>query len=130
MTKKRVLCIDDSVDDCEIISIYLGNAGFDVTTIDNAADGLRLALSGDFALCIIDVRLPDLSGVDLTRKIREFDQKTPILIHSANAFKEDIQAGMDAGAQAYMTKPSLPRDVTDDVRTLIVSAESEMNPSE
>lgn len=130
MTKKRVLCIDDSYDDCEIISIYLGNAGFEVTTVDNAADGLRLALSGDFALCIIDIRLPDLSGVDLTRKIREIDQNTPILIHSANAFKQDIQAGMDAGAQAYLTKPSLPRDVTEAVRTWVAAAESEVNQSE
>lgn len=72
--------------------------------------------------CLLDSRLPDGSGVDLWRKLRAFDQRTPILFYSAAAYEIDKKSAMDCGAQGYLTKPSENGDLYELVKTLISGA--------
>jgi DNA-binding response OmpR family regulator len=68
-------------------------------------EGLRLVQQQDFDLYILDNRMPDKSGVELCRAIREFDPDTPVLFYSAAAHNRDIEEAIRAGAQDYLVKP-------------------------
>jgi CheY-like chemotaxis protein len=117
--KGRVLCVDDNQTDCELIKTYLNFVGIEVVLSDGIANALKLAMDQIFDLCLIDLKFPEGSGADLVRQIRRFDEKTPIVFHSASAYAEDIEGALNAGAQAYITKPSEPDAVIKIISDLI-----------
>jgi DNA-binding response OmpR family regulator len=120
--RKRILCVDDDIDTCELTQFILGK-DYELTFANSVADGLHLASIERFDLYIIDERLPDGSGADLTRQIRTFDAKKPLIFHTASAYDDDIRRGMEAGAQAYIIKPSIPSELIETVKALIVTSE-------
>jgi DNA-binding response OmpR family regulator len=101
--KKRILFVEDHEDAWEIVELSLVECK--LTFARNFESGLRLARRGYFDLYILDNWLPDGSGIDLCRAIREFDPYTPILFYSAAAYERDIQEASRSGAQAYLVKP-------------------------
>ena len=88
----RILCTEDDADTREIINLILSNAGYKVTCVGGSEEALQLARSKLFALYLVDSWLPDLSGIELTRKIREFDPTTPILFFSGAAYDADQES--------------------------------------
>lgn len=119
---KRILCVDDEADSCDLMKIYLEQAGYDVVTAMTMAEGLQLARNQKFDLYILDVLLPDGSGLEFVRQLRNFDRKTPFVFHSANAYEKDIRCGLAKGAIAYITKPSDPDFVVELVDKLVFEA--------
>ena len=103
--RKRILCADDHEDTRTMMSLLLGMQGYQVTTTGSLTDALSLTKKGGFDLFILDGWYPDGLGVDLCEQIRRFDSHTPILFLSGLARVSDIAKGMNAGAQAYLTKP-------------------------
>ena|ERR1044071_1203474 len=101
----RLLCVEDDKDNREALAYLLRLSGYEVTIAGTVADGLRLSREQAFDLIILDNWFKDSSGVDLCRRIREFNSHTPILFYSAAAYETDIQQGLNAGAQAYIIKP-------------------------
>jgi DNA-binding response OmpR family regulator len=116
-TKKRVLCVEDNPDDCDLIKTYLGWEDIEVVFAGTSAEGLLKAKTDRFDLFLIDEALPDGSGVDLTLQIRDFDTTTPILFHSAHCYASSIEKAFQAGAQQYIKKPSVPDDVVRIIKT-------------
>ncbi len=88
-----------------MLRILLGRAGYEVGAASGVAEGLRLAEDGRFDLYILDNSLADGTGLELCRRIREFDSATPILFFSGLAYESDRRLGLDAGAQGYLVKP-------------------------
>ncbi|HYM00427.1 MAG TPA: response regulator [Blastocatellia bacterium] len=115
----RILCVDDDTDSRELVVALVGLAGLQVILAESAAEALRLARQGDFALFILDTVLADGSGVELCKAIRGFDSNTPILFYSAAAYPTDIDAAMQAGANAYLTKPGGFDELSDTVNRLV-----------
>jgi DNA-binding response OmpR family regulator len=76
-----------------------------VTTGTTIADALKLSREYRFDLYMLDSWLPDGSGIELCKQLREFDKATPIMFLSAAAHEIDKQAAMDSGAQRYLVKP-------------------------
>lgn len=103
--RKRILCIDDA-DTCEYLAILLEQEGYEVVLAHTAARCLELSAGGRFDLIILETKLDDGDGFELARRLRETDSATPIIFHTASAYPRDIRQGMQAGAQAYVTKPS------------------------
>jgi DNA-binding response OmpR family regulator len=68
--------------------------------------GLKAASEEKFDIYLLDLWLPDGSGMDLCKKIRQFDDKTPIAFYSAAALAVDRDAALQSGAQAYLVKPT------------------------
>jgi len=101
--KKRILLVEDQEEAREIVSYCLEE--YMLTCASCFDEGQRLAWCGYFDLYILDNWLPDGSGVELCRAIREFDPNTPILFYSACAYAQDLQAAFNAGAQEYLAKP-------------------------
>jgi DNA-binding response OmpR family regulator len=103
--KKRILCVEDNLDSCEMLGKFLEILGYEVVSFNNGADALRIARSEQFDAYVLDDWLPDMSGVELCKQIRAFDLDTPIIFYSAAASQADQHEGMEAGAQAYIDKP-------------------------
>lgn len=117
----RVLYIEDHEDTRELVTLVLEQNSYEVVTGSTIESGVDLAGSQHFDLYLLDSWLPDGSGLDLCKKIREFDKTTPILFYSAAAYEIDRNEAMSSGAQAYLIKPSAPSELCDLVTLLIDS---------
>lgn len=104
--RKRILCVEDDEDSCAILVTLLKLSGYEAEAAKSASEGLRLAGCGGFDLYLLDVRFPDGSGIDLCKQIRASDARAPIVFYTAAAFESDVRQGMNAGANAYLTKPA------------------------
>lgn len=115
----RVLYIEDHDDTRELVQLVLEQRSYEVVTGSTIESGVALAGSQHFDLYILDSWLPDGSGLDLCRQIREFDQATPIVFYSAAAYEIDRAEAIESGAQAYLIKPSQPSELCELVGSLI-----------
>ncbi len=115
----RVLYIEDHEDTRELVTLVLEQRSIEVVSGSTIERGVALAGSQQFDLYLLDSWLPDGSGLDLCRRIREFDQATPILFYSAAAYEIDRAEAMNCGAQAYLIKPSHPSELCNLVTSLI-----------
>nr|WP_209068116.1 response regulator transcription factor [Arthrobacter pigmenti] len=97
------------IEDEERISSFvakgLRSAGYVPTVADNGRDGYHLAQTGDFELIVLDLGLPDQDGFTVLRRIRESKNATPVIILSARSSVDDTVAGLEGGADDYMSKP-------------------------
>jgi DNA-binding response OmpR family regulator len=89
---------------------------------ENNDSALLLARSNQFDLYMIDNWMPGGSGIDLCKKLREFDSNTPILFYSGAAFDRDKQEAFASGAQGYLTKPVDSDELVKEVIRLIAEA--------
>ena len=117
----RVLYIEDHEDTRELVTLVLEQKRYEVVTGSTIKSGVALANSQEFDLYLLDSWLPDGSGLELCRRIREFDQATPILFYSAAAYEMDRDQALKSGAQAYLIKPSHPSELCSLVTSLIES---------
>ena len=107
----KILIIEDDQSVAELERDYLEiNGGFTCTLAADGTQGLNLALEEDFALVIVDVMLPGLSGFEICRRLREV-KDTPVIIISALADDIDKVRGLGLGADDYMTKPFSPSEL-------------------
>jgi len=117
----RVLYIEDHEDTRELVTLVLEQKSLQVVTGATIASGVELASSEQFDLYLLDSWLPDGSGLELCKRIREFDNVTPIIFYSAAAYESDRAAAIKSGAQAYLIKPSHPSELCSLVTSLIDS---------
>jgi CheY-like chemotaxis protein len=102
----RILYTEDDADTRELIRFVFTRRGYEVVCAEGGAEALQLARIEPFDLFLVDNWMPELTGVELTRHIRAFNQITPILFYSGAAHDQDRQAALNAGAQGYLTKPA------------------------
>lgn len=105
LTKPRILYAEDHEDTRESISLLLKYSDYEVIGTESGKGALDHAQHEHFDLYLFDTILPDVSGVELCQKIREFDGSTPIIFFSGVAFDDEKEKALSCGAQAYLTKP-------------------------
>jgi len=125
----RVLVIDDDMELCELLTDYLRPEGFDVESVHNAQRGIERALSGDLTLVVLDVMLPDMSGFDVLRRIRD-RSRIPVLMLTARGDDIDRIVGLEMGADDYLPKPFNPRELVARIRAVKRRAEPEKRKTE
>jgi DNA-binding response OmpR family regulator len=101
--KKRILCVEDDEDTCELLTLLLSD--FEIVFTDSIEKSITLFKTGRFDLCLLDNWLVDGLGVDLCRQIRHLNPSVPIVFISGVAQTDEIQKALDTGAQAYLVKP-------------------------
>jgi DNA-binding response OmpR family regulator len=101
----RVLYVEEHAESCELLVLWLSGSGFEVVPANSVSDGLYLAKNEIFDAYVLSSWFEDGTGPDLCRAIRLFDSSTPIIFYSALTRDRDLEAAMNAGAQAYLIKP-------------------------
>ena len=104
MSERRVLVVDDEPQLLRALKTTLRGAGYSVDTATNGEEALALAASAQPDAIILDLVLPDLSGVEVCRELRRWSN-VPVLILSAVGDESQKVAALDAGADDYVTKP-------------------------
>ncbi len=105
-----ILVVDDDKRLAQLIRRYLGDNGFRVTVAASAEEARGLLATLAFDLLILDVMMPGTSGVELTRELRRAND-VPILLLTAMSEIDDRIAGLESGADDYLTKPFEPREL-------------------
>ncbi len=102
--KQQILVVDDEPRYVWVIKINLEARGFDVLTADTGPAAIEMVAAHSPDLVLLDLRLPDLDGVEVCRRIRQFSA-VPVIMLTALAQEKDKVLGLDAGADDYLTKP-------------------------
>jgi len=113
-----ILIIEDEHPIADVLAYALKSEGYAVHHCLLGSDGLEQLRTGDYALAILDVGLPDMSGFDVCREARKFTD-TPILFLTSRADEVDRIVGLEIGADDYVTKPFSPREVAARVRVIL-----------
>lgn len=103
-THLNILVVDDEPAIRRFLHTSLGSYGYALTEAATGQDALKTAATGRFDIIILDLGLPDMDGVEVTRRLREWTQ-VPIIILSVREHENDKIAALDAGADDYLTKP-------------------------
>jgi two-component system KDP operon response regulator KdpE len=103
-SQASVLVIDDEIQIRRLLKITLESAGFKVHLSSSAEDGLQQAVMSRPEIVILDLGLPDIDGIEVLKKLREW-ATIPVVILSVRASEKDIIGALDAGADDYLTKP-------------------------
>lgn len=114
----KILVIDDESKIREVVKAYLVKAGFKVLTTDNGLEAIRLTITEEPDLIILDLMLPGLSGEEVCRQIREFSQ-APVIMLTAKSAEGDRIAGLELGADDYVCKPFSPRELVARVKAVL-----------
>jgi two-component system alkaline phosphatase synthesis response regulator PhoP len=114
---KQILVVDDEPRIAEICRDYLERAGFKVMTAGNGADALTLARTKQPDLVVLDLGLPKMDGLDVTRALRK-RSNVPIIMLTARVEESDKLIGLELGADDYLTKPFSPKELVARVRAV------------
>ncbi len=102
--QKRILIIEDEVKLARFVELELKYEGYSVVVCHDGREGMELIHQTQFDMLLLDLMLPNLTGIEICRRVRKFS-KLPIIMLTAKAEVIDKVAGLDSGADDYLTKP-------------------------
>ncbi|MCA6608854.1 response regulator transcription factor [Bacillus safensis] len=105
MNKGKILVVEDEKKIARVLSLELEYEGYEVTVKETGIDGLQALEEDSFDLVLLDVMLPELSGLEVLRRVRKTNTATPIILITARGSVPDKVSGLDLGANDYITKP-------------------------
>ena len=114
---KTILVVDDEVKIVQIVRDYLERAGFGVVSAADGRTALERLRSTRPDMLILDLGLPDIDGLDITREVRRISS-APILMLTARSDETDKIVGLELGADDYITKPFSPKELVARVRAV------------
>ena len=121
MPKERILVVDDEEDILELVRYNLAREGYHITGALSGEEALKKARTEAFDLIVLDLMLPGIDGLEVTRKLKanEKTQNIPIVMLTAKGEETDIVTGLELGADDYITKPFSPRVLIARVRAAL-----------
>ncbi|MFA3761892.1 response regulator transcription factor [Yersinia sp. 2466 StPb PI] len=114
----KILLVDDDVELGTMLREYLSGEGFNAELVLTGKAGIAAALSGDYTALILDIMLPDMSGIDVLRQVRK-KSRLPIIMLTAKGDNIDRVIGLEMGADDYMPKPCYPRELVARLRAVL-----------
>jgi len=126
---KTILVVDDEPKIVQLARDYLEHAGFAVIVATDGPTALHAARSSKPDLIVLDLGLPQLDGLDVTRSIRK-DSDVPIIMLTARSEESDKLIGLELGADDYLTKPFSPKELVARVRTVLRRTDRASSPDE
>jgi len=121
MAKEKILVVDDEEDILELVRFNLAREGYDVICSTSGEETLDLARIEDPDLIVLDLMLPDIDGLEVARQLKNHShtKAIPIIMLTAKGEEADIVAGLELGADDYITKPFSPRVLVARVRAVL-----------
>ena len=114
----KILIIEDDASFSEALSFLLQKEGYSINIADNGKDGLEQFKSQDFDLVLLDLMIPELSGIEVCRAIRATSQ-VPIIMLTAKDSEIDKVVGLELGADDYVTKPYSSRELVARIKAVL-----------
>jgi len=124
----RILIVEDEITLCEQIHQYLANKGFAVDTANTGGDGYYMGKEYPIDAAIIDIGLPDFSGIELIKRLRKDKVGIPILILTARSRWQEKVEGLEAGADDYLVKPFQYEELLARLNALIRRSAGQAHP--
>jgi DNA-binding response OmpR family regulator len=118
MNEPTILVVDDEPSISEVVSIYLRRAGFQVTVARDGQEALDALEKGPPDLVVLDLMLPKVDGLEITRRLRAAGD-TPIIMLTARREEADRIAGLEMGADDYVVKPFSPQELVSRVKAVL-----------
>lgn len=114
----QILLVDDDVELSGMLRDYLNQDGFEATAVHDGESGVVEALSGHYAIVVLDVMMPGISGIEVLRRIRAVSN-VPVLMLTAKGDDMDRIVGLELGADDYVPKPCQPRELAARLRAIL-----------
>jgi len=114
---KKILVVDDEIKIVQLVRDYLERAGFSVHSAPDGKSALSLVHSFQPDLIVLDLGLPQMDGLDVTRELRKFSN-VPVIMLTARTEESDKLVGLELGADDYLTKPFSPKELVARIRAL------------
>lgn len=124
----QILLVDDDIELSTMLADYLAREGFEVGTAADGESGLAAALSGRYAIVVLDVMMPRLNGIEVLRRLRQHSQ-VPVLMLTARGDDIDCVMGLELGADDYVTKPCAMRTLVARLKALLRRAPAQPVPN-
>jgi two-component system OmpR family response regulator len=122
----KILLVDDDLELGTMLCEYLIAEGFDANLVLNGKLGIEGAMSGEYSAMILDIMLPDMSGIDVLRQVRK-NSRLPIIMLTAKGDNIDRVIGLEMGADDYMPKPCYPRELVARLRAVLRRVEEQQD---
>lgn len=122
----KILLVDDDLELGTMLSQYLIAEGFDASLVLTGQAGITGALSGEYHAMILDIMLPDMSGIDVLRQVRK-NSRLPVIMLTAKGDNIDRVIGLEMGADDYMPKPCYPRELVARLRAVLRRVEEQVS---
>lgn len=118
---RTVLVVDDDPNIFELVQLYVASDEVEVLQALDAYTGLDLVMRQPPDIVVLDIMMPGMDGLEMCRTLRNIPEiaKTPVVILSAKSEEEDIEAGYEAGADDYVTKPFEPEELATLIESMI-----------
>lgn len=114
----KILIVEDEHPLADALTEILKQQKYSVDAVYNGADGLEYALTGIYDIILLDIMLPKIDGLEVLRRLRAKRISTPILLLTAKSLTSDKVAGLDCGADDYLTKPFATQELLARIRAL------------
>ena len=114
-----ILVVDDEPNIVELARLYLRSEGYQVEAASDGREALEKIASLHPSLVVLDLMMPEVDGWEVTRRLRESDVRTPIIMLTAKGDDADKIVGLDMGADDYLAKPFNPRELLARVRAVL-----------
>ncbi len=119
MVETQILLIEDDQDIAELVALHLGDLCDKVVIANDGHEGMKLATSMEWALIILDLRLPGMDGLQICREVRRRRDYQPIMILTSKSSELDRVLGLESGADDYVPKPFSVLELSARVRAIL-----------
>jgi DNA-binding response OmpR family regulator len=108
---KKILIVEDDVVFCKLLTRFLTKNNFEVMDAQNGKDALELVNLNFFELAILDYRLPDMTGIEILKKVKEKNPSSRVLLITRYGDQDVAVKALDSGADAFISKPINPDEL-------------------
>jgi two-component system response regulator CpxR len=116
---RSILLVDDDVGLCNLMSEFFASHDFRLAAVHDGMTGLSRAAAGSYDVILLDIMLPILDGLEVLKRLRDKKVQTPVMMLTARTAHRDRIAGLDAGADDYISKPFAPHELLARVRAVL-----------
>jgi len=118
MANQKILIVDDDVNICQLLNLYLVKDGFSTSICHNGKEAIKLVQNEDFDIVLLDIMMPEMDGFETLAHIRKISN-LPVIMVSAKGEPMDKITGLDLGADDYVTKPFEPQELISRIKALL-----------